>query len=740
MPGNRAVNSSPIFNRPEPRRPTVMTHYATLLLGIGAVAFGLGDGGMACAQGVGTGADRFELAETVQLDRVESTTLAQLERAKAYLADRQWDEAVEIYRRLMAEADGRLIAVTPQRYIGLRDYVHLQLAALPPEALTLYRRRVDPVAGQWYREAVAAGDRDMLRRVVDEAFASRFGDDALLALGEMALESGDHTAAREYWQRLIPILPKADTSPMWPHFPDAEIDLAAVRARLVLVSILEGSRARAEEELAQFTRLHETARGMFGGREVDYATALRQLLADSTTWPEPPAEPGWPTFAGSPLRNKTAEPLADVGKVAWRVALRSGGPDDVDEADDPAPLSFHPAWVDDLVLVGGAEQIHAVRPTTGEPPWEGAGRTIYRPQIDAETSDQKTESFTAGPAYTLSVVDRKVYARLGGWAEDDLDDGSPAAGAGYLVALDLHAEGRLIWKVAPEEGWTFSGTPVCDGASVFVGMQRRDVRPQAYVACFDARSGRRLWRRFVCGAETPPLRSAASMPGGLLTLKRETLYYNTNLGAVAALSARDGRLLWLSLYPRASGGNRLSPAPHWCRGPNPCVYDCGMLLVAPADSPRIFAFDASTGGRLWQTGTELADATDLLGVAGDWLIAGGGRLYWVGLNGEDRGQVKHVWPESHERPGYGRGLLSGDDVLWPTRERLYVFDQQTAALRNVFDLKAHGTEGGNLLVVDGRLLIATGRELIGLSPFAGLPAGKNDDELAGMKTALPNHR
>ena len=30
---------------------------------------------------------------------------------------------------------------------------------------------------------------------------------------------------------------------------------------------------------------------------------------------------------------------------------------------------------------------------------------------------------------------------------------------GYLVCLDLAAEGRLLWKIAPEEGWAFDGSP-----------------------------------------------------------------------------------------------------------------------------------------------------------------------------------------------------------------------------------------------------------------------------------------
>ena len=44
-------------------------------------------------------AAQFELSDTVQLDRADSAVLAQLERVKACLADRQWDEAIETSAR-----------------------------------------------------------------------------------------------------------------------------------------------------------------------------------------------------------------------------------------------------------------------------------------------------------------------------------------------------------------------------------------------------------------------------------------------------------------------------------------------------------------------------------------------------------------------------------------------------------------------------------------------------------------
>ena len=64
---------------------------------------------------------QFELSETVQFDRADGAALAHLERAKACLAEHQWDEAVETLRQVMENAEGKLLAVTPWRYVNLSD-------------------------------------------------------------------------------------------------------------------------------------------------------------------------------------------------------------------------------------------------------------------------------------------------------------------------------------------------------------------------------------------------------------------------------------------------------------------------------------------------------------------------------------------------------------------------------------------------------------------------------------------
>ena len=587
--------------------------------------------------------------------------------------------------------------------------------------MKLYRSRVDASARKAYEDGVAQRDRRLLLSVVDQSLASSFGDEALLALGELSFEEGDFTAARWFWERIVPAKLPPGASPTWPGYPDTNLDLAAVRAWLVLVSIVEGSLDRAKGELAEFTRLHGDARGRLGGREVKYVEALAAMLGEAARWPTPAASLDWPTFAGNFARNKIAPSLPDPAGVAWRETLHGNKPSGFDfftsiepARDRPRSGNCFPATAGDLVLINDAQRIVALRAADGKPAWGEGDGTIYRDESPGNAVDASTETL-GRPRYTVTIHENRVYARMGPAVTSWPLDRPRTSGNGYLVCLDLAAQGRLQWKIEPEEGWAFEGSPVAASGNVYVAMRRNDVRPQAHVACFDGQTGRLHWRRYVCAAETPARGMLSQATHTLLTLDHDTLYVNTNLGAVAAVRASDGHVLWLSLYPRATRGDLAQLAPHWQRDPSPCLFDRGTLYVAPADSPRIFAYDAAGGQLLWQTAAELEDATHLLGVAGPWLVAGGGKLYWISTGGEDRGRPRHFWPDGRERPGLGRGVLAGDAVLWPTEHEIHVFDARTAQHRRTIDLRPRHTTGGNLLVAHGRLFIATATELVALA-------------------------
>ncbi|HEY1785912.1 MAG TPA: tetratricopeptide repeat protein, partial [Pirellulales bacterium] len=163
-------------------------------------------------------ANQLDLSGAVQLDEVDNTVRTHLEQARAYAENHQWDEAVETYRLLMENYGGKVIAVSPRRYVRLADYCHLQIASLPAAALEIYRKPVDAVAERWYADGLAHRDPALLARVVSDMYCSAWGDDALLALGDIALERGEASIARSYWEQII------ERPPEW--IPQAAFDAA----------------------------------------------------------------------------------------------------------------------------------------------------------------------------------------------------------------------------------------------------------------------------------------------------------------------------------------------------------------------------------------------------------------------------------------------------------------------------------------------------------------------------------
>lgn len=664
----------------------------------------------------------FELAAGVQVDEADSALRAQLERVRRLLDERHWDEAIDGLRQLADTEPHRLVAASGQRYVPVQTWCQWQLLGLPPDALQIYRRRADPQAKQWYERGIAQRDRAALENVVNNALASSYGDKALLALADICLESADYPTARHYLRQILPPQPNAtpgQPATAWPSYPDTSLEVARVRAILILASILEGSLDRAADELDTFTSLHPQATGRLGLQDGTYVDLLGKLLAASREWPQPPTSLNWTTFAGNPQRNKIAPALIDAGAVAWQVTLQPKTA--TDDALSPKPLpsaTFYPVVTGDLVLINSGDTIQAFDRRNGNPAWANTPIIYSTVNLAQESRVTRGADHSFTPSQTLTVFRNLLFARMRGKVDHQGQD-VLQAGRGEIVCLDLTAEGMLLWKAEPEDGWAFEGTPVVDDQGVYIGMRRRDTRSQAFVACYSPDTGRLRWRTFVCSADVPPPDIVPERRDGLLTLAGETVYCNTNQGAVAALDRRTGHIHWLSLYDRASQADGHNLACHWKRSANPCVLAGDTLVVAPTDSPRVFAFDAFGGQLLWHTGANAEDIGQLLGVTQDRLIAAGKRLYWISLRDRDGGRIVHRWPSDGGVASLGRGLLTSDTILWPMRNGVQVLDTATGQPRKLIELSVRGATGGTLLSVGDQLLITTNKELTSLGPNAG---------------------
>ncbi len=749
----------------------------------------------------------IDLSGDIQVDEADGETRAHLERVEAFLAGGQQDEAVETLRRVTDTRGEKLVpwdaapstGEPPTRFVTVRWYGHRRLAAWAheaPEALALYRRRVDPLAERWTRQGIDQRDEDQLQRVTEQLFASSYGDDAAFALGEIYLAKGWHARARACWERISPVLRAPSDpqpplsgpaegplwlalrevsfqndwqavesqltdrqgSPNWLAYPDTDLDLADVRARLVLTSVLEGSLERARIELELLRRLHPDATGRMGGRTVSYADYLRSLLDDAAGWPRAAESSDWSTFAGNTPRNKILPRGNDIaGNPIWRLSLGPArsvqrlAPEYLDfgtkrpaESDDRL-LSYHPLIVNGLVLVNDESRVRAVRLDTGQAWPTGTEGVLFRSTRDPLSAARRSPRRVGVPRFTMTVEGKRLFARMGSPVTSHPTDQETAPSeSGYLVGLDLQRQGRLLpgFPIEPEgPRWSFEGAPLADAAHLYVALRRSDVRPQAHVACYRLGSGQLKWRKLICAAETPGHGDLEEITHNLLTLHEGTIYFNSNLGAVAALRAEDGAVQWITAYPRTQDSTQERGAANFYRDLNPCVCDQGLVFAAPADADHIFALDAATGQILWQTdsdeGSHGSHAVHLLGVAGGSLIVGGDRLWWIDAH---TGKILAQFPDGGSgvpplgavNPrGMGRGLLAGNSIYWPTRDRIFVFSRQVSAagepkmVRQPIELDVGNASrrlsGGSLLMSRSVMLLVTAEEVIALSETGEVP-------------------
>jgi outer membrane protein assembly factor BamB len=712
-----------------------------------------------------------------RVDLAPSATATRLAQAQALMADKNWDEAIDVFRELTAEEADRVVALDDQHFVNVRDYCNLQIARLPAEGLAAYRRRVDPLAEEWYRTGMANRDEQQLRRLVDEAFCSSWGDDALLALGELALERADFGAARRYWEQISPLLRAPDgrtpwialrdidleaswpeiqrrwqirdAAPGWLTYPDTALHLAEVRAWLNLASVRANELDRAQLEFEIFRRLHPDATGRFGGQDGPLVPAVERLLTSAAQWPAEKRPTDWPTLGGSPTRAPNVETVARDIVAAWpqpialaatvmpranrtvmvgvfgRQAIDVQPQSTVREID--RPLSCFPIVVDRVVLFADGASIQAASIATGRPAITSDGVLHRYEKPDENKSgllpvDRGGHIAHGKPTYSLTVSSGIVYGRVGPVTTSRLADSRTLGDR--LIGFDLRREGLLAFSAPTEnESWSFDGVPVADARRVFVAMRHSDVSPHAYVACFDATSGALLWRTSIGAADTPAAGDGDEITHNLLTLVEDRLYFNSNLGLVAALDTTTGRLCWLRRYERLRG-KRFTPGGakpvHFDRDPSPALYDDGLLIVAPSDSPNVFALDADTGRTVWEN-DQMADGLQLLGVSDQTLAVGGNRLRAVDLRS---GEIRWVWPESAHAGirGMGRGLIAGDEIFWPTRREIYAVNVTMGVrTRSPISLELLGNSGANLAVGQGRLIAAGPNKLMVFGPSPGSP-------------------
>jgi outer membrane protein assembly factor BamB len=645
----------------------------------------------------------------------ESPRTAQRFSEAADLEDQhRWADAVEVYLRLLDDAGDDLVAADgDNRYLlPARRLAHRRIAARS-ELLAVYRARVEPGAKRLLEQGEAERDPQLLGQVVDQFFCSRSAETALNLLGDLACERGEFDRARQYWRRLGLSGSSRDLP-----YPEPTGGPALARAKCILSRLLAGERAEAIAEFAPFRKEHADAAGHLAGRDGNLVVILQGLLdaADAVRSPvRDGLAPAAVTFGGDAARNgiprgvlppfspeRRYPPILLPGVTSARAAARPPVRD--------SALTFYPVIARGQVFIADARRVLAYDLATGEV----SGRFDLFDRVEDLPSWAMAEPpLNFGGDFTLTVDGDRIYARLGP------PHMRPPRGesVSQLACFEWHPE-----QPTPEERlkqrWTlpaakadadvvaaWEGTPVVADGRLYAAVTRIDAnRAVTAIACYRAAdpSTGPIWQRDVYEAAPE---TADRMRPHLLTLAGPTVAFCSHAGVIVGLEATTGRRAWAVRYP--------TRATTVSRDPVPCAFADGRLYAAPADSDRLLCLDAATGSIFWSS--EPLSVAHLLGVAGGRVVCTLGGFH-AGLCAFDAGTGRRLSDWGYRVAGadtmapFGRGLLFGDRVYWPTRAAGVLelrWDGTTGYVPTVF----RELPGGNLAYGDGCLAVAAADRL-----------------------------
>jgi outer membrane protein assembly factor BamB len=691
--------------------------------------------------------DEESLADTT-FPQESIPTQKRLEAADKLAAAGKWTEAMDEYRRIMADAGSVLIPVDSKnrrRSIRARRLIQIRLTSrtLSGEALRLYRKRCDDKARAWLKQGKAGRDVRALRRIVDEAFRSSVTEQALDLLGDLAFERGCFEEAR-YWWRIIaaPAGEAARTSPAKRaieelRLPDGSPDgIARARAKQIVARLFQGDRFKLDEDVRAFAKLHPDATGELAGDKGRYAAIVEALVAKTLAQPPLQDDDIWTTFGGNPTRNLLIPtPMSariGVEGARWSARFDTGTVEVADETgagpppEDaflgrPEALAFYPVIAGSLVLWADARYVNAHDLLTGRRVFRYdllGGGTIGQSVLQGVELGLPAH---AGLRYSLSVANDRAFVRLGTQTLAPRKELRADPRNTFVVCLDLKpkARKRARWQVAANvldtDALVFEGAPLVHEDRVYAVLSRIDTAQTAsWIVCFDRDTGKEQWRQAVCETKTPKGEAGdlIRFRHHLLCLAGANVVFCSHAGAVAAVDAVTGQPAWAFRY--ASRGARTADGGPSPRDLAPCLSFAGRIFVAPLDSDRLLCVDADTGKLLWDL--DATRVVHMLGVAEGRLVfttRTGIRAVAAASGEEEKGQG---WsqPGEGKLPGFGRGFLAGGWVFFPVapplKHPLRVLNVQDGTFErgdDIYDPSSfYRLARGNLTFGNGCLAIA----------------------------------
>ena len=581
----------------------------------------------------------------------------------------------------------------------------------------------------------------------------------MLDLGTRALTRGDMDLALRHFQEI---------QRLYPEGPIPGIERADVLARAGVAAAKIGDRLMLEETRGSAAALPPETVVKVAGSTAKLTEFLDGLAVVS---PGELAPEGWSEVGGGPARRGGRE--GPTGPFERYLTIRryssSFGEyepyepyrraDDRSKDDRSKSAPIHPLIGEGFLVLPGRNMIQGIPLPGGDPDREAWFCPPPEDDLEPTPEIRNVPIFGSLAGGVLTIPYRDPSS--GGYSYDLSKQALLTIDIRTGIQLDGRGAGNPVEEAMDQlpEGIEFCGSPAIANARVYgTGFRKRHLI-ETVVFCFDSgghRGGLRLrWQTSVCMGEGQRSSgfSILSMDDGMeassVTIRNGLAYVCSNTGAVAALEADTGEIVWLHTYEQARRRTDLltrevRTTTTWHA--NPPMLDHRLLYVTPLDADRLFIYhqrpDLKTGYVVYDHfgRDQIVNGFDpeyMIGVrdgvvflAGTTRSRGERPLFAVksgpwttGTDGKPADQQRILWrAEIEEDAPAGRGILAGNSIYFPTKKAIYRVAIEDGAVTRLLDLSDFPDEDdrdgvvdpiGNL-AVSGPWLVTAGEHAITL--------------------------
>lgn len=634
--------------------------------------------------------DSLARSARLPVDRGISSRIAA---ARELVAQNELAAAISSLQEVM-DLDNDVFVVEQHTYTSAKAAANQVISQFSANGIRLYEQQFGTAARDHFDRAVQSGKSESLAKVAIRFRNTRAGFDAIKTLAARAFDRGRFLEAATAYRNLL----------LHPRF-EASREPATI-VRLIVATARSGRRAEA-------AALYEQHRAQLVRKPIRLAGELKEIhrwLADSLADNDGEKQHDkvsmdWAIPRGNVARNRTGTIGRPLSLARWEfkthihAELQTVIADSLVELRDYGIANFPgfaPIVVGQQVIARTVDRLAAFDIETGAVRWQrlfdnvwsqhGANsQFLLNPnfrKLVAETLTQQIQSDSVSHSMSsdgqwLFVVEpvkppatRRPFARRGApGAPATTASRNPTKAANHIVAIDL-STGETVWKstsTGTASPTYFLGAPLPIGETLFAVGQRG---PEIVLEAIAASDGHRMWSIPLAISSEPldgnPRRRGNACP---IVLADGLLICPTGAGVVVAVELLTRQVRWAFRYERTDRSVTQSEAvprgqaparPKWWNGwrDSAAVAASGRVIVAPAESNGLFAFDAQLGKLLWEQ--PRGSGLSLLGITGGKILIM--EKYAVRARALETGD--EIWSAAISKP-VGRGFMNATHCFIP---------------------------------------------------------------------------